>query len=95
MLCAIYRSPNRDHTYLYIEKRDDFSRVPEELLKSFGTPAFSMLINLANRDKLANADIEKVKQALTRSGYYLQFPPPVENLLTEYQDLFDIQDKSE
>lgn len=94
MLCAIYRSPNRDQTYLFIEKKDDFSRVPEELLKSFGKPVFSMLINLANRDKLANADIEKVKQELTDAGYYLQFPPPVEDLLAEYRDTLNIQDKS-
>ncbi|AWC95268.1 TPA: YcgL domain-containing protein [Morganella morganii subsp. morganii] len=94
MLCAIYRSPNRDQTYLFIEKKDDFSRVPEELLKSFGKPVFSMLINLANRDKLANADIEKVKQELTGAGYYLQFPPPVEDLLSEYRDTLNIQDKS-
>lgn len=94
MLCAIYRSPNRDQTYLFIEKKGDFSRVPEELLKSFGKPVFSMLINLANRDKLANADIEKVKQELTDAGYYLQFPPPVEDLLSEYRDTLNIQDKS-
>ncbi|RUT65817.1 hypothetical protein CKG00_04970 [Morganella morganii] len=94
MLCAIYRSPNRDQTYLFIEKKDDFSRVPEALLNSFGKPAFSMLINLANRDKLANADIEKVKQELTGAGYYLQFPPPVEDLLSEYRDTLNIQDKS-
>ncbi|EQB9154144.1 YcgL domain-containing protein [Morganella morganii] len=94
MLCAIYRSQNRDQTYLFIEKKDDFSRVPEELLKSFGKPVFSMLINLANRDKLANADIEKVKQELTDAGYYLQFPPPVEDLLSEYRDTLNIQDKS-
>lgn len=94
MLCAIYRSPNRDQTYLFIEKKDDFSRVPEELLKSFGKPVFSMLINLANRDKLANADIVKVKQELTDAGYYLQFPPPVEDLLSEYRDTLNIQDKS-
>ena len=94
MLCAIYRSPNRDQTYLFIEKKDDFSRVPEELLKSFGNPVFSMLINLANRDKLANADIEKVRHELTDAGYYLQFPPPVEDLLSEYRDTLNIQDKS-
>lgn len=31
MICAIYRSTKRDQTYLYIEKKDDFSRIPEEL----------------------------------------------------------------
>ncbi|OMQ27233.1 YcgL domain-containing protein [Serratia oryzae] len=81
MLCVIYRSPKRDQTYLYVEKRDDFSRVPEELMKSFGTPQFSMMLSLDGRKKLASADIEAVKEALKQDGFYLQFPPPVENLL--------------
>lgn len=81
MLCVIYRSPKRDQTYLYVEKRDDFSRVPEELMKSFGTPQFSMMLSLNERKKLASADIEIVKEALKQDGFYLQFPPPVENLL--------------
>lgn len=84
MICSIYRSPNRDQTYIYIEKKDDFSRVPEELLKQFGKPQFALQISLTNRDKLANADIEKVKSELIEFGYYLQFPPPVENLLSNY-----------
>ena len=81
MLCAIYRSSKRDQTYLYVEKKDDFSRVPEELLQGFGLPQFSMVINLAQRVKLAAADIEKVKKALKEQGYYLQIPPPMESLL--------------
>jgi len=81
MLCAIYRSSKRDQTYLYVEKKDDFSRVPEELLQGFGLPQFSMVINLAQRVKLAAADIEKVKKALKEQGYYLQVPPPMESLL--------------
>lgn len=81
MLCAIYRSSKRDRTYLYVEKKDDFSRVPEELLKGFGKPEFSMVLNLAQRTKLATADIEKVKQTLIEQGYYLQVPPPMESLL--------------
>ncbi|CAG9415782.1 TPA: YcgL domain-containing protein [Providencia alcalifaciens] len=89
MICAIYRSPNRDQTYLYIEKKDDFSRVPEELLKQFGKPQFSMLISLDKREKLANADIERVRADLQDVGYYLQFPPPVEDLLSEYRELND------
>lgn len=81
MLCVIYRSPKRDQTYLYVEKRDDFSRVPAELMKSFGTPQFSMVLSLDGRKKLAAADIATVKEALKQDGFYLQFPPPVENLL--------------
>ncbi|MGP2450853.1 YcgL domain-containing protein [Pantoea stewartii subsp. indologenes] len=81
MFCVIYRSPVRDQTYLYVEKKDDFSRVPDALLKGFGKPQLAMVINLAQRDKLANADINKVKQGLSEQGYYLQIPPPIGSLL--------------
>jgi uncharacterized protein YcgL (UPF0745 family) len=81
MICAIYRSIKRDQTYLYVEKKDDFSKVPEELLHGFGQPQFAMIVNLATRKKLANADIDKVRQCLQEQGYYLQVPPPVESLL--------------
>ncbi|PHM73388.1 YcgL domain-containing protein [Xenorhabdus kozodoii] len=84
MICVIYRSPKRDHTYLYIERRGDFSRVPEALLKAFGEPQYAMMISLSERKKLANADIEKVKAALSEQGFYLQVPPPVESLLNEH-----------
>ncbi|NTX79160.1 hypothetical protein FCL49_00620 [Serratia proteamaculans] len=84
MLCVIYRSSKRDQTYLYVEKKDDFSRVPEDLLKSFGTPQLAMMLSLEGRDKLASADIEKVKEALKEEGFYLQVPPPLENLLKQH-----------
>ncbi|REF28362.1 hypothetical protein BDD26_3258 [Xenorhabdus cabanillasii] len=84
MICVIYRSSKREQTYLYIEKKGDFSRVPEELLKAFGQPQFSMMLSLAERKKLANADIEKVKEALSEQGFYLQIPPPVESLINEH-----------
>ncbi|MBE8595092.1 YcgL domain-containing protein [Xenorhabdus sp. BG5] len=84
MICVIYRSPKRDQTYLYIEKRGNFSRVPEALLKAFGEPQYSMMISLSERKKLANADIEKVKTALSEQGFYLQVPPPVESLLNAH-----------
>lgn len=66
------------------KKKDDFSRVPEDLMKSFGTPQLAMVISLEGREKLASADIEKVKEALKEEGFYLQFPPPVENLLNQH-----------
>ena len=80
MLCAIYRSPKRDQTYLYIEKKDDFSRIPAELLISFGKPQFAMLLSLNERKTLATADIEKVKSALIEvvsAGSSLSFTPQV------------------
>lgn len=84
MFCAIYRSSQRDQTYLYVEKKDDFSRVPEELMKSFGRPQFAMMLPLDGRKTLANADLDQVKMALVEQGYYLQLPPPPENLLKQH-----------
>lgn len=81
MICVIYRSTKRDQTYLYVEKKDDFSRVPPELMSSFGEPRLAMLLPLDGSKKLANADLEKVKKALDEQGYYLQLPPPPESLL--------------
>lgn len=81
MFCVIYRSSKRDQTYLYVEKKDDFSRVPEELMNGFGQPKLAMIFPLDGSKKLANADFDKVKNALKDEGYYLQLPPPVESLL--------------
>ncbi|AOV97206.1 hypothetical protein A9798_09680 [Edwardsiella hoshinae] len=85
MLCVIYRSSKREQTYLYVEKKDDFSRVPEVLLKSFGQPQLAMVLNLATRSRLAGADIAAVRTALAEQGYYLQLPPPPEDLLKAHR----------
>ena len=84
MFCVIYRSSKRDQTYLYVEKRDDFSRVPAELMQGFGQPQLAMVLPLDGRKKPVNADWEKVKKALVEQGYYLQIPPPPENLLKQH-----------
>ena len=84
MFCVIYRSTKREQTYLYVEKKDDFSRVPDELMYSFGTPKLAMILPLDGRKKLIHADLDKVKQALADQGYYLQLHPPSENLLKKH-----------
>lgn len=75
MFCAVYKSPNRPDTYLYVENKDDFSRVPEALLANFGQPIFVLTCNLAKRSKLGVADIHKVRESLNVDGFYLQIPP--------------------
>ena len=85
MLCAVYKSPKKEGTYLYVKQRDDFSAVPDILLKTFGTPVLVTVLNLAKREHLALADIDKVKRELTDQGFYLQLPPPPEDLLAEHK----------
>ncbi|MBE0419397.1 YcgL domain-containing protein [Pseudoalteromonas nigrifaciens] len=83
MLTAVYKSKKKADSFLFIEKRDDFTKVPEPLMAMFGQPKYVMLINLAKREVLGTADLETVKAALTEKGYYLQIPPPQENLLSQ------------
>ncbi len=85
MLCAIYKSAKKEQTYLFVNTRDDFSAVPEPLMATFGTPTLVTLINLATKEKLGFADLAKVKASLIEQGYYLQLPPPKEDLLKEHK----------
>ncbi|MDP2713829.1 MULTISPECIES: YcgL domain-containing protein [unclassified Rheinheimera] len=85
MLCAVYRSPNKDSTYLYVERRDDFSKVPATLLTTFGVPQLVTVLNLAAREQLALADIDKVRLLLQQQGYYLQLPPPPQDMLAQHK----------
>ncbi len=81
MLCAIYRSPKRADTYLYLSHPADFSLVPDALRKSFGEPVHVMTIALTAERKLARLSVEELRQHLDESGFYLQLPPKNESLL--------------
>ena len=81
MLCAIYKSSKKQETYLYVPGRDDFSKVPEALLETFGVPVFLMIMPLKKDRAMARVDINKLRSELKTKGFYLQLPPPTENLL--------------
>ena len=83
MLCAVYKSPRKKETFLYIEKKGDFSPVPKALLETFGQPELVMLVPLHKR-QLATADAAKVMDEIRQNGFYLQIPPPEEDLLKEF-----------
>ena len=84
MLCAIYKSPKKEGAYLYLQKRDDFSMLPAPLMALFGQPKLVMMVEL-ERHRLAQVTVETVKNALLTQGFFLQLPPPTENLLEQYK----------
>ncbi|MCJ2375670.1 YcgL domain-containing protein [Vibrio sp. ZSDZ34] len=86
MLCSIYKSSKKEGMYLYVNKKDDFSQVPDTLLEMFGKPIFVMVIKIEQR-KLASVDVEKVKESLKLEGFFLQLPPPPVNLLERHKEL--------
>lgn len=75
MLCFIYKSLKKEHLYLYVDKKDDFSRVPEALFESFGKMEFVMELELTPERKLAQEDAVKVMDSLTAKGFFVQLPP--------------------
>ncbi|WP_421215280.1 YcgL domain-containing protein [Aeromonas jandaei] len=85
MLCAVYKSRKKAETYLFVERREDFSRVPAPLMAVFGRPELVLMTKLDPAKPLGLADVGKVVEALTMQGFYLQVPPPPENLLEEHK----------
>jgi uncharacterized protein YcgL (UPF0745 family) len=83
-LSAVYKSSRRADTYLYLAKRNDFSTVPDVLMKQFGVPIFVMLIPLIKRDIIAGINRDKLVERIQTDGFYLQLPPKVNNLLDEH-----------
>jgi hypothetical protein len=72
MLCHIYRSSRKFDTYLYLAEKDDFSVVPEDLLRVFGPPEFSFSFDLTQERVLAKEDSGEVLDNLASHGYHLQ-----------------------
>ena len=75
MQCFIYKSLKKDDLYLYLNKKDDFSEVPEILFKSFGPMEFVMNLELTEERKLAREDAGKVLESLKSKGFFVQMPP--------------------
>lgn len=84
MLCAVYKSARKAGIYLYLEKREGFDVLPDELKKYFGTPIFVMMFNLAGKKNLAQCDKKSVQDAIITQGFYLSCLPQEENLFHQW-----------
>ncbi len=74
MQCAIYKSRRKQDTYLYLATKDDFSHIPDPLLKLIGEPIHVMDLDLCPERKLAQEDVAEVLQNLRERGWHLQMP---------------------
>jgi len=75
MQCFIYKSQKKDQLYLYLNKRDDFSAIPADLLKNLGQLSFVMELQLSPERKLAREDVNKVMSSIASRGFFIQLPP--------------------
>ena len=73
--CDIYKTRKKDGLYLYVQKKDGLSRVPEALLNQFVDPEIAMSLMLNSAKKLARTDVVQVMFDLAEQGYHLQLPP--------------------
>lgn len=87
MICQIYRSSKKSDMYLYVDKKDDLSRVPAPLLTLFGTPKAAMVQMLTEEKKLARVDAKDVMQQITDKGYFLQMPTPDDDEMRQIANL--------
>jgi uncharacterized protein YcgL (UPF0745 family) len=94
LLCNVYKSLRKEETYLYVSLKDDLSQVPVTLLDTFGTPKLVTKLLLTPERKLALVTADKVISSIEEKGFYLQLPPPKENLGSGL-DLFCRKDKDE
>lgn len=77
MQCYVYKSLKKYDTYLYTTQKDDFSNIPDALLKLLGQYTFVMDFDITNREKLGREDIDTVIQNLQSQGYHLQMPETI------------------
>lgn len=75
LLCSVFKSAKLDAMYLYVDKIQGLSRVPQELLESFGKPIHALTFILKPGRRLAKEDADKVLGNIQNRGYHLQLPP--------------------
>jgi uncharacterized protein len=78
LLCTIYRSNREREMYLYINRAEGLSRVPEELLARLGAISEVMTIKLTPERKLARAKAPDVLASIAAKGFYIQLPPEMQ-----------------
>ena len=74
-LVKVYKTRRKRDLFLYVDFRDDLSRVPDDLLAQFGNPELALTVNLTSGRRLARADAAEVLSQIESAGYFLQLPP--------------------
>ncbi|MCB1647678.1 MAG: YcgL domain-containing protein [Pseudomonadales bacterium] len=75
ILCDVYKSSIKADLYIYVNRAEGLDRVPEALLKQFGSPALALTFELHAERRMAREDPAVVMQNLAAHGYHLQLPP--------------------
>jgi len=77
MIVYVYRSLKKNSYYLYVAQKNNFERVPEDLLQALGKLEFALEFELSKDRKLATESPQKVQRNLETIGYHLQITDPL------------------
>ena len=83
MQAYVYKSLRKADTYVYLGARDDFARLPGPLRAQLGNLQFVLEVALTPERKLARGDVAVVRANLASRGFHLQYPPTVDDPMTE------------
>ncbi|MEH6579394.1 MAG: YcgL domain-containing protein [Amphritea sp.] len=74
-ICSVFKSSKKDEMYLYVDKQEKLSKVPDALKKIFGTPIHVFDMLLTPEKELARIEAPKVLADIQEQGFFLQMPP--------------------
>lgn len=69
--------------YVYVDRKEGVSNLPEALLQIFGEPEHVMDMILTPEKTLARAEAGKVLEDIAEKGFYLQMPPGKEDYMLD------------
>ncbi|MWN05560.1 hypothetical protein GA0061081_11133 [Gilliamella bombicola] len=72
MWCYIYRSTKKENCYLYMDKENDFSAIPEKIMSLFGTPVFTMKVLLDGKRRFVVGSSDEIEEKIKTDGFFLQ-----------------------
>ena len=73
--CCVYKCLRKQETFLFVLKEDDFSRVPEQLLKTLGEIEKIIDLELTPERTVARGEARYIMNDLLEKGFHLQLPP--------------------
>lgn len=73
--CCVYKSLRKQKTFLFVSKENDFSRVPEPLLKALGEVEKLLELELTPERQMARGKASHIINDLLEKGFHLQLPP--------------------
>lgn len=69
--------------YVYVDRKEGVSALPEALLQIFGEPEHVMDMILTPGKTLARAEAPKVLEDIAEKGFFLQMPPGKEDYMLD------------